>query len=254
MKLKDKVVFITGAAGVLGTAMCHRFIQEGASIICADRNQDGLNTLEEKIKRDGGKCLCVKTDVSDIESVKKAVELGKTQFGRIDRLVNLAGGPSGDGHGDVPFAEKSFDICLRVIADNLFGAMACIHEVVPEMIAAGGGKIVSISSIDGLRGSKDLGKCDYVAAKSGLYGLSKSLAKELAPYKINVNTISLGQFANGREKTNSDPESWKRYGAGSILNRFGEPDEAAGLVVFLLSAEADYITGQNYILGGGCYM
>ena len=254
MKLKDNVVFITGASGVLGNAMCMRFAQEGAALICVGRNMEKLDSLVEKIHQDGGRAMGVRADVTDIAAVREAVRQGKEQFGYIDRLVNLAGGPSGSGHGDIPFAQKDFDLCVSVVTTNLIGAMACAHEVIPAMIEAGGGKIVNVSSIDGMRGSKDLGKCDYVAAKSGLYGLSKSLARELAPYRINVNTISLGQFANGKEKDNAKPESWASFGAGSILNRFGEPDEAAGLVAFLLSSEADYITGQNYVIGGGCYM
>ena len=254
MKLKDNVVFITGASGVLGTAMCMRFAREGAGLICVARNPEKLSGIVEKVRKAGGEALGVQADVADIASVCEAVRKGGEHFGHIDRLVNLAGGPSGSGHGDVPFARKDFDLCVSVVTANLIGAMACAHEVIPAMMEAGGGKIVNISSIDGLRGSKDLGKCDYVAAKSGMYGLTKSLAKELAPHKINVNAVSLGQFANGKEKDNKNPESWARYGAGSILDRFGEPEEAAGLVTFLLSADADYITGQNYIIGGGCYM
>jgi NAD(P)-dependent dehydrogenase (short-subunit alcohol dehydrogenase family) len=254
MKLQGKVVFITGACGVLGTAMCMRIAQEGGLLVCADRNGDGLNALVDKIHSIGGRALAAKADVTDIMSVRDAVKKGIEEYQRIDMLVNLAGGPSGSGHGDYMFIEKDFDICLSVITLNLMGAMICAHETVGYMIKEGKGKIVSISSIDGLRGSKDKGKCDYAAAKAGLLGFSKSLAKELAPYKINVNVISLGQFANGRGKNNVNPDSWARYGAGSVFNRFGEPDEAAALVVFLLSDEADYITGQNYIMGGGCYM
>jgi NAD(P)-dependent dehydrogenase (short-subunit alcohol dehydrogenase family) len=254
MKLRDKIVFLTGACGVLGTAISLRIIKEGGKLVCVDSNEKGLERLMEQIKQNKGKAIGITTDITDIKSVRNAVEIAKKEYRRIDMLVNLAGGPSGSGHGDVPFAAKDFDICSGVIDLNLKGAMICTHEVLNSLLESGKGKIISISSIDGLRGSKDKGKCDYAAAKAGLLGFSKSLAQELAKYKINVNVISLGQFANGMEKDNSNPESWKKYGAGAVLNRFGEPDETASLIVFLLSDEADYITGQNYILGGGCYM
>jgi NAD(P)-dependent dehydrogenase (short-subunit alcohol dehydrogenase family) len=254
MKLKDNVVMITGAYGVLGTAMCLRFAREGAALVCVGRNPEKLSSLVEKVQKSGGNALGAQADVTDIIAVRKAVCEGRKKFGYIDRLVNLAGGPSGDGHGDVPFAQKDFDICRYVIELNLIGAMAWAHEVIPSIIDAGGGKIVNVSSIDGLRGTSDPGKCDYAAAKSGMFGLTKSLAKELAPYKINVNAISLGAFADGKLLDNKRPETYELYKTTEVIKRFGEPDEAAGLVTFLLSGEADYITGQNYIMDGGCYM
>ncbi len=253
MILKDNVVFITGAYGVLGTAMCTHFAKEGASLVCVGRNQKKLDDLVKKIRETGGKAIAANADVTDIKAVREAVRLGKEQFGKIDRLVNLAGGPSGDGHGDFPFADKDFDLIKKVVDVNLIGAMACAHEVIPAMIEAGGGKIINVSSIDGLRGTGDLGKGDYAAAKAGMFGLTKSLAKELAQYNIHVNAISLGAFADGVLLDNSNPESLKRYKTG-VIERFGEPFEAAGLVAFLMSSESDYITGQNYIMGGGCYM
>ena len=254
MKLKGNVVFITGAYGVLGTAMCLRFAREGAALICAGRNREKLDIIVEKVRQAGGQALGVKADVTDIAEVREAVRQGGERFGCIDRLVNLAGGPSGDGHGDTPFAQKDFDLCKYVVAVNLIGAMACAHEVIPAMMEVGQGKIVNVSSIDGLRGTADPGKCDYAASKSGMLGLTKSLAKELASYKINVNAISLGAMADGKLLDNNRPETWVRYKTTEVIERFGEPEEAAGLAAFLLSGEADYVTGQNYIMGGGCYM
>jgi NAD(P)-dependent dehydrogenase (short-subunit alcohol dehydrogenase family) len=252
MNLKEKVAMITGAGGVIGTATVLRLAAEGAKIVGVDMDQKRLEDLKGKIpgRTDFIGCLADVTNSGEVHSaLEKAAE-----FGGVDILVNIAGGPSGSGHGDYPFHEKPEEIWSKVVDLNLKGAMICSHEVIAGMISKGSGKIISISSIDGLRGSADLGKCDYSAAKAGLLGFSKSIAKELGRYKINVNVISLGQIANGREKNNADPGSWERYGAGSILNRFGEPEEAAAMIAYLASSEADYITGQNFVLGGGCYM
>jgi NAD(P)-dependent dehydrogenase (short-subunit alcohol dehydrogenase family) len=252
MKLQGKVAMITGAGGVIGTATTLRFASEGAMIVAVDIDQTKIDVLKGKIADSTTFIGCI-ADVTKTAEVRLAVQKA-ADIGGIDILVNIAGGPSGSGHGDHPFHDKPEEIWSRVVDLNLKGAMICSHEVIARMIEKRGGKIISISSIDGLRGSADLGKCDYSAAKAGLLGFSKAIAKELGRYRINVNVVSLGQIANGREKTNADPASWERYGAGSILNRFGEPEEAAGIIAYLASSEADYITGQNFILGGGCYM
>ena len=255
MRLQGKVVFVSGANGDIGPAICRRLAREGASVVCVARNAEKLNALADDIKKEGGKALPVAADVTDVTSVKKAVWAAKDAFGRIDMLVTNAGGtlkPYTISPDDTRFKDMDFDECVEVIKLNLFGVMICARETIGSMIEAGRGKIVCVSSIDGLRGSN--GKADYAAAKGGIMTFAKSLAQELAQYKINVNTVALGQISSGREKDNSKPESWARYGKGALLNRFGEPEEAAALIAFLLSEEADYITGQNHTMGGGCYI
>jgi NAD(P)-dependent dehydrogenase (short-subunit alcohol dehydrogenase family) len=255
MKLQGKVVFVSGANGDIGPSICKRLAKEGASVVCVARNGDNLNALAGKIRNDGGKALPVVADVTDINSVRKAVQAAKNAFGRIDMLVTNAGGtlkPYNTSPNDTQFKDMEFAECIEVIKLNLFGVMICAREIIGSVIEAGKGKFVFVSSIDGLRGAN--GKADYAASKAGIIAFGKSLAQELAPYHIHVNTVALGQISNGREKDNSNPDSWTRFGKGALLKRFGEPEEAASLIAFLLSDEADYITGENYLMGGGVYL
>ncbi len=255
MKLEGKVVFVSGANGDIGPSICKRMAKEGASVVCVARNADNLNALVEQIKNDGGKALAVPADVTDIESVRNAVKTAKEAFGKIDMLVTNAGGtlkPYLISPEDTLFMDMDFDECRKVLELNLFGVMICAKELIASLIEVGGGKMVFVSSIDGICGA--YGKADYAVAKGGIINFAKSLARELAKHKITVNSVALGQISSGREKDNSDPESWAKYGKGSPLNRYGEPEEAASLIAFLLSEQADYITGQNHVMGGGVYM
>lgn len=255
MKLEDKVIFVTGASGDVGPGICRVLAREGAKLICIAKNIDRLQRCVDEVTAAGGTAMAVSADVTDLESIRCAVSLGEEAYGPIDMLVNNAGGvlcPYGTPASATQFMERDLAEVRRVIELNLFGVINCIHEAAKSMVKRGKGKIVCVSSIDGLRGSN--GKADYAASKAGIIAFAKSMAQELAPHHINVNTVCLGQMTNGREKVNTAPESWAKYGKGAILNRFGEPDEAGALIAFLLSDDADYITGQNYVMGGGCYM
>lgn len=254
MKLKDKVIFVSGANGDIGPGITKTLAKEGGKMVCVARNLEKLEELVAEIRAAGGEAIAVSADVTDIESIRNAVKVAEEHFGPIDMLVNNAGGvlfPYGTPASATQFMDKSMDAVRKVVELNLFGVMNCTHEVAKSMVARKSGKIVNISSIDGIRGSN--GKADYAASKAGIIAFTKSMAQELAPY-INVNCVCLGQMTNGKEKVNTDPESWKNYGKGAIKERFGEPEEAGALIAFLLSSESDYITGQNHIMGGGCYL
>jgi NAD(P)-dependent dehydrogenase (short-subunit alcohol dehydrogenase family) len=174
--------------------------------------------------------------------VKSALD----EFGKVDILVNNAGGsPPEKG---VPFCESEEEVWDWAIATNLKGVRNCARAVINHMIERKSGKIVSIASISGVTGT--LTKVDYSAAKAGVIGFTKALAKEVAPYGINVNCVSPGPIETPLFLSNTK-ELQEAAIQAVFLKRAGKPEEIANMVVFLASDEASFIIGQNFIVDGG---
>jgi NAD(P)-dependent dehydrogenase (short-subunit alcohol dehydrogenase family) len=248
MKLENKIAIVTGAAGGIGKAITINLSKNGAAVVLNDIYEEPLNETANEIKVTGGKVLAIKADVKNSKEVKGMVKTTLDQFGRIDILVNVAGGAA-RGKGRGYFHEVPEEVWNSVIDLNLKGTLVCCQAVIDHMIKNKTGKIINIGSTAGMIGSSNK-MADYSAAKAGVIGFTKSLAKELGPYGINVNCVSPGPIGTPHLFTLGE-ENVKRLESFTYLKRVGKPEDIANMVVFLASDEANYITGQNYAVCGG---
>ncbi|MEX2606117.1 MAG: SDR family NAD(P)-dependent oxidoreductase [Kiritimatiellia bacterium] len=242
MKLKNQIAIVTGGGGVLGGAIARKLAAEGAKVVLFDIRAEFAGKNAESVAALGGVAEAVSLDITDAEAVRRTVDELHTRHGRIDILVNCAGGSARSRMK--AFHEQSLDVVRDVIAVNLFGTLNCTHAVAHHMVAATSGNIVNIGSAVGVQGLA--GCVDYAASKGAILSATKSLAKELGPLGINVNCVSPGQIP--REQP-ADPEAFARQ--HSFLNRIGTADDIASLVCYLTLPEASFITGQNHIVDGG---
>ncbi len=239
MDLKGKTAIITGAAGGIGKATAYRLSEAGAAVAVLDINETGVRETADGIIKAGGKAISAGVDIRDSKAVKEAVAETIRHFGAVDILVNNAGGPAawhGKGSLFLDSAEETWKFVLDI---NLLGTMIVTHAVLGDMTARRKGKIINIGSVAGVNGLS--GMVDYSAAKGGVIAMTRALAIELGGYSINVNCISPGSI-DSRGSSGNPP---------TFLKRTGKPEEVASLILFLSSAESDFITGQNYIIDGG---
>ena len=246
MILKDTVAIVTGGASGIGDAICRRMANEGASVVVADIAIQQAEKVAGELKTLGLKAMAMNVDVTKNRDAEEMVKTVLEEFGKIDILVNNAGGSYPEK--GIPFCESKEEAWDWTIALNLKGTRNCTRAVINHMIQRKGGKIVSIASISGVTGT--LTKVEYSAAKAGVIGFTKALAKEVAPHGINVNCVSPGPIATPLFLSNIK-EFQEAAKKAVYLKRVGKPEEIASMVVFLASGEADFIVGQNYIVDGG---
>jgi 3-oxoacyl-[acyl-carrier protein] reductase len=244
--LTDRVALVTGASQGIGEAIARALAEAGAKVVLAARNQEKLAAVLAGIEAAGGQALAVGMDVADAAQVKAAFQQAIERFGRLDILVNNAG-ITRDGLS-MRMKIEDWDAVLRT---NLTGAHLCAQQAIPSMLRQRWGRIINISSVVAQMGNP--GQANYVAAKAGLIGLTKSLALELASRHITVNAVAPGFI--GTEMTQALPEKAVEQLSSRIpLGRLGTPADVAGAVVFLSSEEAGYITGHVLAVNGGMYM
>lgn len=245
--IKGKVAVVTGAAKGIGRAIALRLAKEGADIVINYRtNSDSLSELVSEIESFGSKVITVRGDVSVFEDAKNIIDKAVEAFGTVDILVNNAG-ITRDGL-ILRMKEEDFD---KVIEVNLKGAFNCIRHVSPIMVKKRSGKIINISSVVGITGNS--GQVNYSAAKAGIIGVTKSVARELGSRGINVNAVAPGFIKTSMTEALSD--KLKENTLNSIpLKRFGTVDDVASVVAFLASKDSDYITGQVINIDGGMVM
>jgi 3-oxoacyl-[acyl-carrier protein] reductase len=246
MRLKGKKAIVTGAGQGIGRSIALKMAQEGADVVIAERSPDtGAQTAGE-IKTLGKKAIFVAVDVADQRAVLTMVSQVLDAWKRIDILVNNAGFDRGATLLKVK--EEDWDAVLSV---HLKGTLNCIQAVAPHMIENRYGKIVNISSIYGKSGG--IAAISYSAAKAGVLGLTKSVARELGRYQINVNAVVPGLTLT--PTIAKMPEKYKKLILDHTpLGRIGQPDEVANVVVFLASDEASFMTGAAVDVSGGSNM
>ena len=248
MKLQNKIAIVTGSASGLGAAVAEKFAKNGASVALWDLNEKGLKEMEEKLAQYGTKIKGYKTNVTDYDGV---MEIGKQvikDFGRVDILINCAGGGRDIAVG---LRELDGERWSKMIDLNMTSTFNCTKAVIENMIEHNYGKIVNFSSVAGLRGGGLLGKAAYATAKAGVVGFTKAVAKECAPYGIYCNAIAPSLHVTPLIEANMDPEQIKALKDSFLLKKAGDPDKLAELVLFLASDDAQFITASLYTVDGG---
>ena len=250
MRLGDKVAIITGGGGGIGRETCRLFAREGATTIVADLIIEGASAVADELNAQGYQALAMKIDVTDLDQAHHMADAVLGEFGRIDILANVAGGSAGPAIKSKLglFAESTKERWDDMIHLNLYGVLNCTRAVINHMVERRCGKIVNIASTAGMIGMQR--GAEYSAAKGGVIAFTKALAKEVAPYGINVNSISPGVIGSPRvrEINNDKIQQWLE---GIPLGRLGKPEEVATVALFLASDEASYITGENIVVAGG---
>ncbi len=247
MKFAGRVALVTGAARGIGKAIALTLAREGADVVVTDVDLEGAQRVVQEIERLGRKAKAIQADVSQHEAVERLVSEAVSLFGKIDILVNNAGIIRRG-----TFLEHDPQDWEKVLRVNLGGTFNCAKEVVPLMIKQGGGKIINISSVVGKMG--DIASApSYGTSKGAINTFTKSLARELAPYGINVNAVA--PHAIETDMSREWPEEKRRQIVEAIpLKRLGKPEEVAEVVAFLASDGAGFITGQILDVNGGYLM
>ncbi|MFD4489571.1 3-oxoacyl-[acyl-carrier-protein] reductase [Lysinibacillus fusiformis] len=246
-KLEGKVVVVTGASRGIGRAIALKLADEGAKVVV---NYSGSQAKAEEvvaiIQEGGGEAIAVQASVSQTEEVTALMDTAVKTFGSLDILVNNAGITR-----DNLLMRMKEDEWDDVLDTNLKGVFLCTKAVTRQMMKQRAGRIINISSIVGVAGNA--GQANYVAAKAGVIGLTKTTAKELASRNILVNAIAPGFIET--EMTNQLPEDIKQGMLTQIpLAKLGQPEDIAKAVVFLASEDANYMTGQTLHIDGGMVM
>ena len=239
----EKTVVVTGAARGIGLATAHRFLSEGYNVAFLDNNRETLQATVAQINTPD-RILKLDCDVSSDQQVSEAIGKVIEKFGRVDALVNNA------GIADfMPVTETSFEVWQNILATNLNGPFLCAQACIPYMIEQGGGAIVNITSISGLRASTL--RTAYGTSKAGLAHLTKQLSAELGQHNIRVNSVAPGPIDTAMSKKVHTPEIRADYYAQIPLDRYGDEKEVANVIYFLCSDEASFVTGQEICADGG---
>ncbi len=252
LEFNDKTVFVTGAAHGFGRAIAVAFAERGAAVWACDVIADELPETQRLCESVGGTCTARTVDVRDQHAVAAIVAEAAAASGRVDILVNNAGGVL--GQVGQPLEDVSPAQWQAIFDVNVTGAFYCAQAVAPGMKAAGGGRIVNISSGAGL-GISLTGIQAYASAKAAQIGLTRQLAHELGPWGITVNNIAPG-FVRSNAATERQWESYGEEGQKALvdriaLKRLGSPDDIAFGVLFFASSQAGWITGQVLSIDGG---
>jgi len=247
MNLKDKIAIVTGGSRGIGRAIALKLASLGAKVVVNYRvNAEAAQEVVEAIKAQGGEAIAVQADVRNADDAKRLVQTAQSTYGRLDILVNNAG-----IHRDnllVRMSEEDWD---AVMDTNLRGTFNCTKAAMRPMMKQRYGRIVNITSVSGLAGNP--GQANYSAAKAGLVGFTKAVAKEVGPRKITVNAIAPGYITT--DQTAYLPEEWKAKAIEMTpLGRAGSPEDIANAVAFLVSDEAGFVTGVVLRVDGGLVM
>ena len=245
--LAGQSTLVTGAGRGIGAAIARELAREGSDVALVDLGAfDDAERLAAELRALGQKAVALRADVSDFAAAEGAVAAAVRALGRLDGLVCNAG--VARDHASWKMTEAEWD---QVIDVNLKGCFAFCRAAAPVFRAQKSGRIVTVASINGLRGK--FGQSNYAASKAGVVGLTKTLAKELGPSGVNVNCVAPG-IVRTEMTASLSAEVIAKSVAESALGRMGEPEEVASVVAFLLSDRARYVTGEVIKIDGGQYI
>ena len=244
MRLQDKVAIITGGGTGIGKAIALGFAREGAHIVLAGKDLPQLKTTAEEIEALGRQSLAIKMDLLRNKEAGAMVTQTVEKFSKIDILVNNAA-----IYPATPFLEMSEEEWMEVIDVDLNGIFRCTQPVAKEMVQHGSGRIINISSGQGLLGIPLM--AHYTAAKGGLIAFTRAIAAELSPLGINVNCIAGGLFYTDTVKKLLPQEFFDSFAKSMPLRRIGVPEDWVGTALLLASDEGSYITGETISVDGG---
>lgn len=247
-RLNGRIALVTGAGRGIGQSIALRLAQEGASVIVNDIILTNAESVAEDIKKMGQESLAIYADISKPDDVRQLFEQIKTRFGSLDILVNNAGCTQ-----NVSVLEMKDEDWDRILKINLYGVFYCSKAAIKLMIPNNYGKIVSISSVAGKQGGGVWGAAHYSAAKAGIIGFTKKLAKEVAQNNITVNAVAPGVIEipiENKKRLKVKADVAKK----TPIGRQGRPEEVAAAVSFLSSDDSSFITGETINVNGGLYM
>jgi 2-hydroxycyclohexanecarboxyl-CoA dehydrogenase len=245
-----RVAIVTGAASGMGLAIAQRLAGGGHRVAVLDLDVVAAERAAEDLRSSGAQALGLAADVADRGAVNRALAHVRSELGPVEIVVTSAGVDE-----FTPFTDITPSQWDRMLAVNLTGTFHCVQAAVPDMMAAGWGRIVTISSSSAQSGAKRM--AHYVASKGGVIALTKALAAELGPHGITVNTIPPGSIETPmthRAEAAGDLPSTDALAKMIPVRRMGKPDDVAAACEFLCSEEAGYINGQQINLNGGRYM
>ncbi len=246
MRLEGKIAVITGGARGIGKEIAEVLAKEGANCVLCDVNAEDLKNATAEIEGLGVQCMGLSLNVCDLKQCEEAMNKIIDKFQKIDILINNAG-ITRDGLL-LRMKEEDWD---SVISVNLKGTFNCTKAAIKVMLKQKSGRIVNVASIIGVIGNA--GQANYAASKAGIIGLTKSVAKEVASRNINVNAIAPGFIQTKMTEVLSE-EVKEAMRKQIPLKRFGRPEDVGNLVLFLVSDDASYITGQVIKIDGGMVM
>ena len=253
IRLDGKTAIVTGAVGI-GHGIAYRLAEAGANVVVASRSESEARATADEIDAKGWKACAVRVDVSNEADVKAMVAKAVSCYGSVDILVNNAG-----IYPTIPVSHMSLSDFQNVLNINLIGVFLCTKYCVEQMKSQGrGGRIINITSIDALRPSS-IGLAHYDASKHGVWGFTKNIALELAPFNIYVNAVAPGGILTPgvrKMQTASDQKvdmdaMLKNFLANIPMGRMGEPDDIAKAALFLASDMSSYMTGTQIVVDGG---
>jgi NAD(P)-dependent dehydrogenase (short-subunit alcohol dehydrogenase family) len=256
-RLSGKVAFLTGGGAGIAKVSALEFVKEGAKVAIVDINEEAGRRAEQEIKAAGGDVIFIPTDVTQDAAVKQAVDATVATFGKLNVLVNCAGGSVLE---DVPVHEMSLDIWHKTITLNLLHPFLVCRHGIPHLINSGGGSIVNFSSMVGMTG---LYRPAYAAAKGGIMSFTKTLAAQYVQYGIRANAVGPGSIRTERHLKRYQNKEWMLNDkpTGAVKERMlvqqlypfsvGDPIDIASIVVFLASDESRMLTGTTIAADGG---
>lgn len=246
LSIKGKVAVITGASSGLGVTFAEALAEGGANLILAARRIEKLNEVAVQMRKLGVKAMPFQCDVSKQEEVQALVDTTIKNFGKLDIIVNNAGVAAMGPSTEMPVEEWN-----RVVSVNLTGVFLCARTAAKQMIKQGSGKVINIASIYGAVGDV-FPAAPYYATKGAVINLTRDLAVEWAPFKVNVNAIAPGFFPSEMTEGIFRESRYTEYITKQTpLGRIGKPDDLKGAVLFLASPASDFVTGQTIFVDGG---